>query len=103
MLGDMTIPALMLVLGANLASGPGATAVPTRSIVAVALGRLVLLPLSGLALVAGAYRLGLLANLDSTALVVMLLMWAVPTALMVHSVATMFQNKQDEVASMLFW
>ena len=28
---------------------------------------------------------------------------AVPTALMVHSVATMFGNKENEVAAILFW
>ncbi len=50
---------------------------PVRSILAVAAGRLVLLPLAGLALVAGSYRLGLLPSMDPTALVVMMMMSAV--------------------------
>lgn len=33
----------------------------------------------------------------------MLLNHAVPTAIMVHSMATMYRNREDEVAVLLFW
>ena len=101
--GDMTIPSLMLVLGANLSSGPGSALVPPAAIIAVAFGRLVALPLLGTALIVGAQHFGMLVGLDATAIIVMLLMWAVPSALMLHSVATMLGNKPDEIASILFW
>ncbi len=93
----------MLVLGANLAKGPGSAQVPARSIVAVAVARLFLLPVAGTAMVVASHSLGLLNHLDRTAFVVMMLMHAVPTALMLHSIATMCNDNQDQVASVLFW
>ncbi|KAG1662459.1 hypothetical protein FOA52_009667 [Chlamydomonas sp. UWO 241] len=100
MLSGMAIPALMLVLGANLQKGPGVGAVPAASVAAAALGRLVLLPLVGTALIAAAAAAGWLKSMDPTALVVMMMMNAMPTALMVHNVATMLGNREDEDAYM---
>jgi len=102
-LGDMTVPSLLLVLGANLASGPGSAGVPAATIIAITIGRLVMLPVLGVVTVLGASRMGWLASMDRTSVFVLLLMWAVPSALMIHSVSTMFQNKPDEVAAILFW
>ncbi|GIL92671.1 hypothetical protein Vretifemale_20182 [Volvox reticuliferus] len=55
MLGDCTIPSILLILGATLANGPGAARVPLRVIGLVNVTRLALLPLLGLGLVMGAY------------------------------------------------
>ncbi len=77
--------------------------VPRATIVATLLGRLLLLPLAMTCVILFSHRLGFLQGIDQTALVVMMMMNATPTALMVHSVATMLQNKADDIASILFW
>lgn len=63
MLGAMTIPSLLMVLGANLARGPGVAAgrLPAAAVAAACACRLVAMPLLGSAIVmaahaAGAYR-----------------------------------------------
>ena len=93
----------MLVLGANLSKGPGAGSVPVATVLAVTIGRLIILPLVGSTLIVGSHRMGMLAGLNVTAIVVMMMMWAMPSALMIHSIATIIGNRPDEVATILFW
>ncbi len=65
MLGDLTIPCLMLVLGANLAKGPGAgKGMPLRCVAATCVCRLVLLPLAGTGLVLAMRAGGMLNDLQ---------------------------------------
>lgn len=54
MMGQPLIPLLLLVLGANLAAGPGPGHLPLHSVLAVVATRLVLLPLLGCGVVLGA-------------------------------------------------
>ncbi|GAX80754.1 hypothetical protein CEUSTIGMA_g8189.t1 [Chlamydomonas eustigma] len=101
--GECLIPSVMLMLGANLSKGPGAGEVPALSLICTVIARLVVLPTVGTACILGAHSLGLLKQCDPTVLVVMLLTHAVPTALMLHGMATMYSDKEDEVANILFW
>lgn len=73
LLGSAAIPCALLVLGANLAERPKVherTAVST--VLAVAWGRLVLLPLVGCLLTVGLWRMGWLNNDPMLALVLMI-------------------------------
>uniref|UniRef100_A0A383V5U6 Auxin efflux carrier n=1 Tax=Tetradesmus obliquus TaxID=3088 RepID=A0A383V5U6_TETOB len=104
MLGAPLIPCLFLVLGANLAEGPGAAQVPPKFLLSMIAGKLLLHPLAGMALVLGALKLQLLPQgLDPLVPLVMMMVWATPTAVLVHSLATMLRNGEDQVSCFLFW
>lgn len=105
MLGALTIPCLLMVLGANLAKGPGVGTIPISCIAGVALSRLVLLPLVCAAVVLWSASSGLLGPMgrDPLAVLVMLLMNCTPSAVLTHAMATLQRNKPDEAAAMLFW
>lgn len=104
LLGAPLIPCLFLVLGANLSEGPGSAQVPVRLLVGSCVCKLIVHPLAGTALVLLSLRAGLLPHsLDAAAALVMLLVWATPTAVLVHALATMMQNGADQVAAVLFY
>lgn len=66
--------------------------VPPKYLVSMILSKLVLHPLAGMALVMGSLQLGLLPpGLDPLVPLVMMVVWATPTAVLVHSLATMLQ------------
>ncbi|KAG2443954.1 hypothetical protein HXX76_002293 [Chlamydomonas incerta] len=104
-LGAVCIPALLLVLGANLGRGPGVAAgrLPAAAVMAAVGTRLLALPLVCGALLWSAWSAGLLPGCDPLSLLVMLVMHATPTAVLVHSMASIFNNAEDEVAVLLFW
>lgn len=104
MFGDCCIPALMLNMGAALAQGPGRCSPPTRLVVGVAAARLLVLPALGAGWLLAARAAGWLPALPDPAFVlVMLLQNAVPTALNVHTLATMYRSRDAEVGATLFW
>uniref|UniRef100_A0A383VRR9 Auxin efflux carrier n=1 Tax=Tetradesmus obliquus TaxID=3088 RepID=A0A383VRR9_TETOB len=103
MMGQPLIPLLLLVLGANLAAGPGPEHLPLHSVLAVVATRLVLLPLLGCGVVLGAQGSGLIDVQDPLALVVMMVAWSTPTAILVHSLASVHRHGEDEVSALLFW
>jgi predicted permease len=79
MLGQPLIPVLLVVLGANLAAGPGPGHLPLHSVLTVVATRLVLLPLLGCGAVLGTQQSGLIDMQDPLALVVMMVAWSTPT------------------------
>jgi len=103
MLGQPLIPILLLVLGANLSHGPGSAQLPLKSILGVVVCRLLLLPMLGCFLVQVAQESGVIQMQDPLALVVMMVVWSTPTAIMVHSLASVHENGEDEVSALLFW
>ncbi|GFR48835.1 hypothetical protein Agub_g10788, partial [Astrephomene gubernaculifera] len=103
MLGDCTIPSILIILGATLANGPGAARVPLRVTALVTATRLLLLPLLGGCLVLGAYAARLFEAPDPIYLLVLLIQNTAPTAIMVHTMASVHGNRAEEVSSILFW
>lgn len=103
MVGDCTVPVIVILLGATLEAGPGAVPMPFQVIVAVCVCRLVLMPLLGLGIVMGAYSVGLFKCPDPMFLLVMLLQNTMPTALNVHAIATIHRNRENELACLMFW
>lgn len=73
-------------------SRAGCTQVPAKYVVGLLSGKLVLHPLLGLACCLAALHLHLLPpGIDPLMVLVMLLVWSSPTAVLVHSLATMLQ------------
>jgi predicted permease len=103
MVGNCTVPLIVILLGATLEAGPGAVPMPFRVIVAVCVCRLLLMPLIGLGVVMGAYSVGLFKCPDPMFLLVMLLQNTMPTALNVHAIATIHRNRENELACLMFW
>uniref|UniRef100_A0A383VGS0 Uncharacterized protein n=1 Tax=Tetradesmus obliquus TaxID=3088 RepID=A0A383VGS0_TETOB len=103
MFGDCCIPSLMLMLGATLAKGPGRCCPPLRVVLGVTAARLLLLPLLGTGWLLLASKAGWLLAPDSVFLLVMLIQNSVPTALNVHTLATLNSNREEEVGALLFW
>lgn len=102
-LGAPLIPVLLLVLGANLSNGPGPAHVPPASVAAVVASRLLLMPLLGCSALLAARAGGLLPLQDPLALVVMLVAWSTPSALLVHTLSCLARRSEDEVAALLFY
>lgn len=103
MFSECCIPCLLLMMGATLAKGPGKACPPWRVVVGVCTARLLLLPLLGTGWILLAHKTGWLVAPDSMFLLVMLIQNAVPTALNVHTLATLYANREEEVAALLFW
>lgn len=78
--GQATIPCALLVLGANLADNPSSREfTPLSAILAVAWGRLILMPLAGMLIALGFWRSGLLPR-DPMCLLVLLIECTAPSA-----------------------
>lgn len=103
MLGQPLVPVLLIVLGANLAYGPGPGHLPPSTVLGMVLSRLVVLPWVGATLITRALSAGLITMDDPLAVVVMMLVWSTPTAILVHSLASVHQNGEDEISALLFW
>jgi hypothetical protein len=73
-----------------------ASQVPPKFLFSMIAGKLLLHPLAGMALVLGALQLHLLPQgLDPLIPLVMMMVWATPTAVLVHSLATMLRVSRN--------
>uniref|UniRef100_A0A803KWC3 Uncharacterized protein n=1 Tax=Chenopodium quinoa TaxID=63459 RepID=A0A803KWC3_CHEQI len=84
MLGDATIPAITLILGANLLPGLKGSQIQIRTIICIAVVRYILLPLLGLVIVRGAVHVGIL-HIDPLFQFILLLQYALPPAMSIRS------------------
>ncbi len=71
--------------------------------VATVLCRLVILPLCGMCLIGVPYKLGWFSGLPPMAILVMLIVHSTPTAIIVHGIAVMHRNREDDLAALLFY
>jgi hypothetical protein len=72
--------------------------VPPKFLLSMIAGKLLLHPLAGMGLVLGALQLQLLPQgLDPLVPLVMMTVWVTPTAVLVHSLATMLQVRLVDV------
>lgn len=103
MLGSALIPCMLLCLGATLENGPGAGNIPLSCLLGVLVSRLVLMPgvMTGALLVSE--RVGVLPPPEPLMLLVMLMVNSTPTAILVHTVASVQRNGEVEMSAILFW
>jgi len=102
-MGGAMIPAMMMVLGANLAKGPPPCQLPLFNIIAVAVVRLLIAPMVGVTVVIVSVHTGVVQPPDSFFMFVLMLQHCMPTAINMHTVATLHQNGVAEVTTVLFW
>ncbi|KAJ8771061.1 hypothetical protein K2173_023386 [Erythroxylum novogranatense] len=104
MLGDATIPAMTLIVGANLLRGlkGSGSGVGVRVIVGVVIVRYVLMPLMGIGVVKAAKHFGLVGS-DSLYLFILLLQYALPPAMSIGVIAQLFEAGESECSVIMLW
>ncbi|XP_021291694.1 protein PIN-LIKES 6 [Herrania umbratica] len=103
-LGEAMIPCILLALGGNLVDGPGpgSSRIGLRTLVAIIIGRLCLVPPAGLGIVTLADKLGFLPANDKMFRFVLLLQHTMPTSVLSGAVANL-RGCGKEAAAVLFW
>ncbi|KAL4436934.1 hypothetical protein ABPG75_004073 [Micractinium tetrahymenae] len=93
------------ILGAVLCRGPGAGGrdLGWRPCVMMALLRMGLMPAVGAVIVIGSNKLGLWTPLNPVFTFVLLLQWAVPTANQMQNLASMHNNNEQAMGTLIFW
>ncbi|CAN1815550.1 Protein PIN-LIKES 3 [Linum perenne] len=101
LLGDAAIPTVTLVMGANLVKGlQGGSEMGPSVIIGVIVVRYIALPLSGIAVVKSAMRLGLVHK-DPLYQFVLLLQYSVPPAMNIGTMSQLFGNGESECSMIL--
>ncbi|CAA7398269.1 unnamed protein product [Spirodela intermedia] len=101
-LAEAMIPCILLALGGNLIDGPGSSELGVRTTAAIVVGRLVLVPLTGVGIVSLADKLGFLPRGNKMFKFVLLLQHSMPTSVLSGAVANL-RGCGREAAATLFW
>nr|KAF8690701.1 hypothetical protein HU200_041076 [Digitaria exilis] len=102
LLGDGTIPCLMLILGGNLTKGARKTKVPPAVVVAIICVRYVILPLIGVVVERAARNMGFLPP-DPLYQYTLMLHFAVPPAMSIGTMSQLYDVGQEECSVILLW
>ncbi|CAL5089891.1 unnamed protein product [Urochloa decumbens] len=100
LLGDGTIPCLMLILGGNLSVRK--TKVPPAVVAAIVCVRYVILPLVGVAVVRAARDMGFLPP-DPLYQYTLMMHFAVPPAMSIGTMSQLYDVGQEECSVILLW
>lgn len=102
MLGDAAIPAVTLVIGANLLRGLKKQTIGVWVVVGVQVIRFILLPLCGIAIIKFAIHFGLLGS-HSLYHFVLLLQYALPSAMGIGTITQLFEVGETECSVLMLW
>ncbi|XP_055803043.1 protein PIN-LIKES 3-like [Solanum dulcamara] len=102
MLGEATIPAMTLIVGANLLKGLKKSGVGMWVVIGIQVIRYVALPLSGICVVKAARHFGLVGT-DSLYQFVLLLQYALPSAMTIGTITQLFEVGESECSVIMLW
>ncbi|XP_010471806.1 PREDICTED: protein PIN-LIKES 3-like [Camelina sativa] len=102
LVGDGAIPAITLIIGGNLLKGMRSSGMKMSSIIGVLVARYVLLPICGVLIVRGAYKLDLITK-EPLYQFVLLLQYAVPPAMNLGTITQLFGTGESECSVMMLW
>lgn len=102
LLGDGTIPCVILILGGNLTKGMRKTTMSRWVIAAIICVRYVILPVVGVAVVRSARVLGFLPP-DPLYEYVLMLQFALPPAMSIGTMAQLYDVAQEECSVIFLW
>lgn len=102
MLGEATIPCLILILGANLLQGLKRSEVQFKIVAGIAIVRYVLLPPIGILVIRGAIRYGIL-KCDPMFQFALLVQYAVPPAMNLSTMTQLFGVGNSEYSVIMLW
>lgn len=102
LLGEATIPAMTLIVGANLLKGLKRSEVGVWLIVGILVVRYVALPLVGVGIVKAAQYFGLVGS-DSLYQFVLMLQYALPPAMGIGTITQLFEVGESECSVIMLW
>ncbi|KAE8723151.1 AMP-dependent synthetase and ligase family protein [Hibiscus syriacus] len=102
LLGDATIPCIMLILGANLIQGLRSSTIKPMVIVGAVCVRFVILPVVGICVVKAAGDLGFLPS-DPLFRFVLMVQFTLPPAMNIGTMTQLFNMGQDECSVLFLW
>jgi len=102
LLGDGTIPGIILVMGGNLVKGLRSSKLRPWVIVLVVFVKFMLLPLIGIFVVKGASNLGLLPE-DPLYHFILMVQYTVPPAMNIGTMAQLFNVGEQECSVLFLW
>ncbi|KAK4348028.1 hypothetical protein RND71_034367 [Anisodus tanguticus] len=102
MVGEAAIPAMTLIVGANLLRGLKKSAVGMWVVIGIQVIRYVALPLSGICVVKAAQHFGLVGA-DSLYQFVLLLQYALPSAMTIGTITQLFEVGESECSVIILW
>ncbi|XP_027078462.1 protein PIN-LIKES 3-like [Coffea arabica] len=102
MLGDASIPAMTLIVGANLLKGLQRSEVGLGIIIGVQVVRYIAMPLLGILVVKAAVHFGLVGS-DSLYQFVLLLQYALPTAMSMGTITQLFEVGERDCSVIMLW
>ncbi|CAI9110418.1 OLC1v1010429C1 [Oldenlandia corymbosa var. corymbosa] len=102
MLGDATIPSMTLIVGANLLKGLKKSGLGVWIIVGVQVVRFIAMPLLGILVVKFAKNFGLVGS-DSLYQFVLLLQYALPSAMAIGTITQLFEAGESECSVIMLW
>lgn len=102
LVGDGAIPATTLIIGGNLLKGMRSSGMKKSSIIGVLVARYIFLPISGVLLVRGAYKLDLITS-EPLYQFVLLIQYVVPPAMSLGTITQLFGAGENECSVILLW
>ncbi|KAG2324339.1 hypothetical protein Bca4012_038854 [Brassica carinata] len=102
LVGDGAIPATTLIIGGNLLKGLRSSGIKISSIVGVLVARYILLPISGVLIVRGAYKLDLITS-EPLYQFVLLIQYVVPPATSLGTITQLFGTGESECSVIMLW
>uniref|UniRef100_A0A1J3GF72 Putative transporter C5D6.04 n=1 Tax=Noccaea caerulescens TaxID=107243 RepID=A0A1J3GF72_NOCCA len=102
LVGDGAIPAMTLIIGGNLLKGMRSSGMKKSTIIGVVVARYIFLPISGVLIVRGAYKLNLITS-EPLYQFVLLLQYAVPPAMNLGTMTQLFGAGESECSVILLW
>jgi len=102
LVGDGAVPAMTMIIGGNLLKGLRSSGMKMSSIIGVLVARYVLLPMSGVLIVRGAYKLDLVTS-EPLYQFVLLLQYAVPPAMNLGTITQLFGTGESECSLIMLW
>nr|XP_011465006.1 PREDICTED: uncharacterized transporter YBR287W-like isoform X2 [Fragaria vesca subsp. vesca] len=102
LLGGGAIPTVTLIIGGNLLKGLRGSGIQTSLVIGVIIVRYVALPLTGILIVKGAMKFGLVHS-DPLYLFVLLLQFSLPPAVNIATITQLFGAGEKECSVIMLW
>ncbi|XP_022132393.1 protein PIN-LIKES 3-like [Momordica charantia] len=102
LLGNGAIPTVTLIIGGNLLKGLRGSELKKSIVISIVLARYIVLPLTGILIVRGAVKFGLVES-DPLYMFVLLLQFAVPPAMNIGTITQLFGAGETECSVIMLW
>lgn len=102
LLGQATVPAMTLIVGANLFKGMKKSGVGLWLVIGILVIRYVALPLVGIGIVKAAHHVGFVGS-DSLYQFVLLIQYSLPPAMAIGTITQLFEVGESECSVIMLW